>query len=81
MEIDQAKMDTIAAPEWVKAVSQIVPLTTEEQAAVDFYRRRFPKERRNLRAFWHEQYGQYWVHEANWPQRQIGCVFPDQINA
>jgi len=79
MELDQEKLEKIADAEWVKAVSSIAPLTKDEQAAVDEYQRRFPKERRQLRAFYHERYGQYWLYEPGWPQRQIGCVFPDQI--
>jgi len=68
-----------ARGQWVKWVNYEIPMTTDEQAAVDEYQRRVPGERRQLRAFFHEHYGQYWIHERNYPERQIGCIFADAI--
>lgn len=52
--------------------------TADELRAIAIYRRKVPSEKRNLRAFFHDHYGQWWIYEKNWIERQIGCVLQDE---
>lgn len=76
--VDDPKADPITR--WVNFVNQEQPMSQDATDACRIINDllRPPYE---LRAFWHENYGQWWVHPKNHPGRQLGCVFPFTLEA
>lgn len=69
-----------AVTRWMLFVNTEEPMSEDAQIACDLIRAIIGNGR-ELRAFWHSSYNQWWIHPKSNPGCQVGCVFEDAIEA
>jgi hypothetical protein len=65
---------------WVLSVNQMEPQSDDALLAVDILLKHIGGYPRSLRAFWHESFGQWWIHPTGAPGHQVGNVTQAEVD-